>query len=77
MREGSPFQRRDPLVAALLYTGLTLLLTWPLARGLTHDLPADFGDPLFASWAIAWDATHLGPGWWSANIFHPHPLSLA
>ena len=61
MREGSPFQRRDPLVAALLYTGLTLLLTWPLARGLTHDLPADFGDPLFASWAIAWDATHLGP----------------
>src|SRR5262249_9511055 len=34
-------------------------------------------DPLFASWAIAWDATHLGRGWWSANIFAPHPLALA
>jgi hypothetical protein len=77
VREGSRFQRRETLVAALLYAVLTLLLTWPLARGLTHDLPADFGDPLFASWAIAWDATHLGRGWWNANIFHPHPLSLA
>ena len=26
---------------------------------------------------MAWDATHLGRGWWSANIFAPHPLSLA
>src|SRR5581483_6976777 len=24
-----------------------------------------------------WDATHLGRGWWSANIFYPHPLALA
>ena len=52
-------------------------MTWPLAAGLTHDVPGDFGDPLFTSWVLAWDATHLGPGWWSANIFAPHPLSLA
>jgi len=26
---------------------------------------------------IAWDATHLGRGWWNANIFAPHPLALA
>ena len=26
---------------------------------------------------MAWDATHLGRGWWNANIFHPHPLALA
>jgi len=26
---------------------------------------------------MAWDATHLGRGWWSANIFAPHPLALA
>jgi hypothetical protein len=77
VREDSPFQRRDTIVAALLYALLTIVLTWPVARGLSHDLPADFGDPLFASWAIAWDATHLGRGWWNANIFHPHPLSLA
>ena len=52
-------------------------LTWPLAAGLARDVPGDFGDPLFTSWVLAWDATHLGPGWWSANIFAPHPLSLA
>jgi hypothetical protein len=63
--------------AALLYAALTVALTWPLARGLTRDVAGDFGDPLFASWAIAWDATHLGRGWWHANIFAPHPLALA
>ena len=52
-------------------------MTWPLVRGLARDLPGDFGDPLFTSWAIAWDATHLGRGWWNANIFAPHPLALA
>src|SRR3954470_11217118 len=52
-------------------------MTWPLAAGLTHDVPADFGDPLFTSWVISWDATHLGRGWWHANIFAPHPLALA
>src|SRR5437660_10547342 len=68
---------RSALIVVVLYTALTIALTWPLARGLTHDLPGDFGDPLFTSWAIAWDATHLGTGWWSANIFAPHPLTLA
>jgi hypothetical protein len=63
--------------AFLLYAALTLIVTWPLARGLARDLPGDLGDPLFTSWAIAWDATHLGRGWWNANIFAPHPLALA
>lgn len=52
-------------------------MTWPLAAGVTRDVPGDFGDPLFAAWVLAWDATHLGRGWWSANIFAPHPLALA
>ena len=55
--------------AFLLYLALTIALTWPLVTGLAHDLPGDFGDPLFTSWVLAWDATHLGRGWWSANIF--------
>jgi hypothetical protein len=63
--------------AFIVYLVFTLALTWPLARGLGHDVPSDFGDPLFTMWVMAWDATHLGPGWWNANIFHPHPLALA
>src|SRR4051812_49184684 len=64
-------------LAFLLYVALTIVMTWPLARGLTHDIPGDFGDPLFTSWVLSWDATHLGRGWWSANIFAPQPLALA
>jgi hypothetical protein len=64
-------------VATLCYLLLTLALTWPLAAGLARDIPGDFGDPLFTSWVMAWDATHLGGGWWHANIFAPHPLTLA
>lgn len=66
---------------------LTIALTWPLALSLTHDLPGDLGDPLLTVWIIAWDAEHmlraLGgdlhalAGYWHANIFHPHPLTLA
>ena len=52
-------------------------MTWPLAAGLARDIPGDFGDPLFTSWVMSWDATHLGRGWWNANIFAPHPLALA
>ena len=63
--------------AFLLYTVLAIAMTWPLVTGLARDIPGDFGDPLFTSWVLSWDATHLGRGWWSANIFAPHPLSLA
>jgi len=68
---------REALWAALAYLAITLAFTWPLARGLTHDIPGDFGDPLLNAWILAWDASHLGRGWWNANIFHPHPLALA
>jgi hypothetical protein len=63
--------------AFFLYLALTIAMTWPLATGLASDIPGDFGDPLFTSWVLSWDATHLGRGWWSANIFAPHPLALA
>jgi hypothetical protein len=64
-------------VATAFYVVATVALTWPLVTGLTRHIPGDFGDPLFTSWVIAWDATHLGRGWWNANIFAPHPLALA
>src|SRR6185503_10358433 len=69
--------RRDACIVTIVYLALTIALTWPLATGLTRDIPGDFGDPLFTTWAMAWGATHLGPGWWSANIFAPQPLALA
>ena len=79
--------RRDALLAALAYLALTLALTWPLARGLTRDVPSDFGDPLLNAWILAWDADnllravtgHLSAlsGYWHANIYYPHPYALA
>jgi len=68
---------RSAASALALYAALTIALTWPLAAGLTRHIPGDFGDPLFTSWVIAWDSTHLGRGLWNANIFAPHPLALA
>ena len=61
----------------MAYAALTVMMTWPLAGGLSHDIPGDFGDPLLNCWILAWDATHFGRGWWNANIFYPHPLALA
>ena len=69
--------RSDAAAAAVLYAAVAIVWTWPLALGLTRNLPADYGDPLLNCWILAWDVTHLGPGWWNANIFFPHPLALA
>jgi hypothetical protein len=77
IRGDSIFSAKSAGAAFLLYAALSIVMTWPLAAGLTRDIPGDFGDPLFTSWVLSWDATHLGRGWWSANIFAPHPLSLA
>jgi hypothetical protein len=79
--------RHNAAAATIAYALLTVTLTWPLARGITKDVPADFGDPLLNAWVLAWDADHMlraisgNPGalreYWNANIFHPHPLALA
>jgi hypothetical protein len=80
-------QLRGAVAAAAVYTVLTLAFTWPLVRGLAHDLPADLGDPLLNCWVLSWDADHmlraitgdvaaLGE-YWNANIFYPHPRTLA
>jgi len=68
---------RDAAAATAAYAALTIAFTWPLGAGLARDVPSDFGDPLLNAWILAWDATHLGRGWWNANIFHPHRLALA
>src|SRR5262245_18153305 len=78
---------RVVLWAAAGYALITIGLTWPLALGLTRDVPADFGDPLLNTWVLACDNEHflraltghigaLGE-YWNANIYYPHPLALA
>jgi hypothetical protein len=73
--------------AAAWFAIATLATTWPLARGLTRDIPHDFGDSLLNCWILGWGADHLlrflsgdltaFAGFWQANIFHPAPLALA
>ena len=80
-------RRRDALAATGGYAVFAVALTWPLVRGLTRDLPGDFGDPLLNCWILAWDVEHLLralgghlgalAGYWNANIYYPHPLALA
>ena len=74
-------------LAFLAYLLLTIVATWPLTRGLSHDVPWDLGDPLLVMWILAWDCEQilriLGgdasriTGFFDANIFHPVPLALA
>ncbi|MEP7116921.1 MAG: hypothetical protein ABI880_05035 [Acidobacteriota bacterium] len=77
--------RRQTLLAAAAYAALTVVMTWPIARGLAHDVPADLGDSLLNMWIMAWvadGAVAMARGamsfadLWNANIFHPSTLSL-
>jgi hypothetical protein len=78
---------RDAIAAATAYLALTIALTWPLARGLTRDVPSDLGDPLLNCWIMSRDADHLLQAaggdtgalrdYWQANIYYPHPYALA
>lgn len=72
---------------ALLYSAITVAMTWPVAARIDRDLPSDLGDPAFVAGVIAWGAEHwlaLMSGdiaaagrFWTAPIFHPEPLTLA
>jgi hypothetical protein len=65
-----------PLRAAALYSGLTVLLTWPMVRRL-HLM--DAGDSAFFAWAIGWERHALfhDPGRLPHGpMFHPLPYSL-
>jgi hypothetical protein len=73
--------------ALAAYAVITLVMTWPLARGLTRDVAWDLGDSVLNMWILAWDGeqfrailtghfSHLRT-FFDANIFHPSPLTLA
>ena len=90
VRQGSPLdtlgvRRAAPAFAA--YLVLTLVATWPLARGLGRDVAWDLGDSLLNMWVLVWDCEQilriLGgdlsriAAFFDANIFYPAPLTLA
>jgi hypothetical protein len=59
---------------------LAVLTTWPLVLHLPSRIAPDLGDPVRTAWQIAWvghamlhNPLHL----FDANVFYPHPLSLA
>lgn len=72
--------RRTPawIVAAAGYTGLAIVLTWPLARHLT-GVPHDVGDPILNEWILWWNsrAVPFTAAWWNAPAFWPVPGALA
>jgi hypothetical protein len=86
-RVPSPESRLTAARVTVLYTLAALLLTWPLAAGITRDIPWDLGDSVLNCWILQWGADHwlrflggdLGAfrGYFNANIFYPEPLTLA
>jgi hypothetical protein len=73
--------------AALFFLGVSLAVTWPLAAGLNRDVPSDYGDPLYAAWALAWVSRQIGRmlqgdadalwHFWDANQLYPATTTLA
>ena len=73
---GVPPLRSKTLRALILFAGLTVVLTWPLA---VHLRLMDAGDSAFFAWAIGWERhalltapTRLPHG----NMFHPLRYTL-
>jgi hypothetical protein len=74
---------RVPIYVAgvvLVFSALTVLMTYPQVRALDRAVTPDYGDPLFSTWRLAWfahqlprDPLHL----FDANIFHPERFTLA
>ncbi|HYM23597.1 MAG TPA: hypothetical protein VEU08_10320 [Vicinamibacterales bacterium] len=71
---------RDVLIAALGFSALTVVFTFPLAFHLGSLGRVDNGDGQFSVWNVAWvaralvvDPRHV----FNANIFYPHTLTLA
>lgn len=72
--------------AALVFSALSVALTWPLALGIGRDVPGDLGDSLLNMWILGWGVKHVPllltfqiswADYWNANIFHPDPLALS
>ena len=59
--------------AALLYTLLAAVVTWPLLRDASTLVASDTGDPILNASILVWNATvpPLTAAWWNAPHFFP------
>ena len=78
-RVADPHRWRRRVVLGGLFLGLTFLMLRPTWHSLDRTVP-DLGDPVLYIWVLSWGAhailtqpLHL----FNANIFWPHPLTLA
>jgi hypothetical protein len=73
-------QRKGPLFAAFIFSGLALLMTFPLVLNMGSGVRG-LGDPLLNTWILSWNIHKLGQldfsNFFDANIFFPHKRTLA
>ena len=72
--------RAELLWVILAGIALAVVTSWPLVLHLPSRIAPDLGDPVRTAWEISWvghamlhNPLHL----FDANVFYPHPLSLA
>jgi hypothetical protein len=75
----NPARVPRPFLALLIFAGLSILWTWPLAAYLPSRIAHDPGDPVLNTWILWWNtqAVPLTSDWWNAPVFHPLPGALA
>ncbi len=74
------FGRAEILWVILAGVALAVLTSWPLVLHLPSRIAPDLGDPVRTAWQVAWvghGMLHDPLNLFDANVFYPHPLSLA
>jgi hypothetical protein len=72
--------RAEVLWVVLAGIALALITTWPLILHMPSRIAPDLGDPVRTAWEVAWVGhaiLHQPLHLFNANVFYPHPLSLA
>ena len=59
--------------AFVLYFLITVVLAFPLVRGIATRLPSDLADPVLNAWILWWNtqAIPFTERWWSPPVFFP------
>ena len=71
--------RRATLLVLLAYTGLTVIMTWPLAARLGAAIPGLVGDSFVHLWTFEWVKNSLAAGqspFYTNLLFYPNGVTL-